>query len=675
MSLREYKRKRKFDQTPEPKGKHEKSQKGPLRFVVQMHKATRLHFDLRLEIDGVFKSWAIPKGFSLNPQDQRLAVFVEDHPLEYGSFEGIIPKGNYGAGTVMLWDSGTYVERSSKGRLDSQEAMRRGMTKGHLTFVLEGEKLRGEFALVQLKKDADQKAWLLIKKRDEFSSIKRIQSFDDHSVKTGRTLEQISKQAEKAGDIWISKEKRQKTPPAKPKPAVSASMPRKIKPMIAVHSKSPAPVDWIKEPHLHGLRALAEVEGGKVHLYSKSGLSFDKRFEKVKKELEKMDLTAVLDGEVVGNIYYVFDLLYSNGLDLRHRPLKERKQQLHKVLQETTHVKRVGKARSSDPQIAKNPLSVYQSGTSDDWKICAGQSRKAYPEQPTLTHLDKIYFPQDGYTKGDVLHYYENVADFILPYLKDRPESLSRHPGGIDQAGFYQKDMTGHIPRWFKTHRIFSKSSERSIDYPVVQDKRSLLYIANLGCIEIHPWFSRIDHLDHPDFLVIDLDPDDNDFKDVVKVALAFHELLDKIGCRNYCKTSGSTGLHIGIPTAARYDFDEVRQFAESVARVIQKKFPTLTSLERTPSRRRKKIYLDCLQNRRGQTLAAPFCIRPRPGAPVSMPLDWSEVTARLNPEQFNITNALRRVQSKGDPWKAVLGQGVDLVKCSKRLERFLLKA
>src|SRR5262245_7524894 len=200
--LKLYHRKRKFDQTPEPRGKIEKSRKGPLRFVVQLHRATRLHFDLRLEFGGVFKSWAVPKGPSLNPLDQRLAVFVEDHPIEYGSFEGIIPKGNYGAGTVMVWDRGTYVERGSEGRADSEAAMKKAFEKGHITFVVDGEKLKGEFALIKLKKDSSEKAWLLVKKRDEHSTYKRSENPHELSVKTGRSIDEIAREAEDDGDVW-----------------------------------------------------------------------------------------------------------------------------------------------------------------------------------------------------------------------------------------------------------------------------------------------------------------------------------------------------------------------------------------------------------------------------------------------------------------------------------------
>jgi bifunctional non-homologous end joining protein LigD len=429
MSLKVYNRKRKFDQTPEPKGKagggSEKGE-GPLRFVVQMHRATRLHFDLRLEFEGVFKSWAVPRGPSLNPQDQRLAVFVEDHPLEYGSFEGIIPPRNYGAGTVMVWDEGTYEERGSFGptgagepqytRKQNEEAMRKGFDKGHITFVMNGHKLKGEFALIRFKKQGDEKSWLLVKKRDAHSTYKRTATLDNHSVKTGRSLEEIAAQAEAQGDVWLPKrqklsaESQRKLPLAKSSeasrsgkkpasrvsraeeaPAVAAAsrrsepspkpdpslrqdpMPRKNKPMLATASRGGVVPsgDWIFEEERGGLRALAEVEGKRVRLYSKAGLSFEKKFGEIVEELKSLGIHAVLDGEILAAkgsaTYSVFDVLYADGRDLRKQPLRDRKRVLSELV---AGGKRVTASRELAPGsrvngriIAKNAESLYRAGT------------------------------------------------------------------------------------------------------------------------------------------------------------------------------------------------------------------------------------------------------------------------------------------------------------------------
>jgi bifunctional non-homologous end joining protein LigD len=469
------------------------SQRGPLRFYVQKHEASHLHYDLRLEFGGALKSWAVPKGPSLSPLERRLAMLVEDHPLEYGSFEGVIPKGNYGAGTVMVWDEGTYEERHSATTKAAEAAMKEGLAKGHLSFILNGRKLKGEFSLIRFKNDA--RSWLLVKKRDGYSHFKRFDRFDERSVKTGRDLREIA--------------------------------------------------------------ALAR----------------------------------------------------------RRAPAKRL-------------------------------------------------------EEPALTHLDKIYFPKDKITKGDLIDYYKSIAPVILPYLKDRPHSLHRHPNGIAAAGFYQKDLTGHLPRWLQTERIFSESADKTVNYLLCQDERSLLYMANLGCIEINPWFSRVGHLDDPDFFAIDLDPDGNPFDHVMDIAREFHGILRSVGFAHFCKTSGATGLHIGVPVGARYDFDEVRAFAEDICRLVAKKYPATTSVERSPARRKKKIYLDFLQNRRGQTLAAPFCVRPRAGAPVSMPLPWKGLAPGLKPGDFTLKNAPRLARKHDIFWRGVLGEAVNLEEGRRMLRK-----
>ena len=660
MSLPVYNRKRKFHRTPEPRGKKAKG-RGKLRFVVQMHDASHLHWDLRLEFDGVFKSWAIPKGPSLNPLDKRLAVFVEDHPLEYGSFEGIIPKGNYGAGTVMVWDKGTYNERSSKGRKDNEKAMKKALEKGHITIVMDGQKLKGEFALIKLKKAADEKSWLLIKTRDEYSTYKRTEVPNNISVKTGRTLEEITGQSPE-------RPKRKKSVPLQTKKVSREPMPRKIKPMLPTMGQTDLPnlKDWLFEPAHDGLRAIAEVEGKKVHLYSKSGLPFEKKFPQIVDELKNLNLNSVFDGEIVKSKYIIFDVLYHDGKDLRKLPLRKRKEIFSKIKFKEKHVTAIKKTKTP-MMIAKNLNSHYHSGTTSEWHIVQSKKKAAIPPPSAelqLTHLNKVYWPDEGYTKGDLINYYKKISRFILPYLKDRPESLNRQPGGIAAPSFYQKDMTGHIPRWLKIERIFSESADKSIDYVVCQDQRSLLYLANLGCIEINPWFSRVGNLDKPDFMVIDLDPDDNPFDQVIEIAQEIHKILEKIGAKNFCKTSGATGIHIGVPTGGRYDFDEVRKFAEAICRFVAKKYPGTTSVERNPQRRRKKIYLDFLQNRRGQTLAAPYCIRPKAKAPVSMPISWKKLKPGLLPEQFNIENASRLIPKQDSFWRGVLGKPINLDKC-----------
>ena len=354
MSLKKYREKRKFDQTPEPSGQEQGGQ-GALRFVVQLHRATRLHFDLRLELDGVLKSWAVPKGPALDPQERRLAVMVEDHPLEYETFEGIIPKGNYGAGTVMVWDRGTYHSRQTADRSEGERVLREGLRKGHITFILEGRKLRGEFALVKLKRGEDN-SWLLLKKSDEFAGPQDVLEFD-RSVKTNRTLDEIATEAPAAQEIWHGVGK--SFPDLSDAPV--AEMPHSIKPMLATTtSRAFSRPGWVFEIKWDGYRAIAEIQANRVRLYSRNLLPLEERFAPVVKALEEFGYDAVLDGEVVAVdesgrphfqflqdylknpqgelLYYVFDLLYLAGHDLRGLPLLRRKEILAKVFPNVPHL-------------------------------------------------------------------------------------------------------------------------------------------------------------------------------------------------------------------------------------------------------------------------------------------------------------------------------------------------
>lgn len=287
----------------------------------------------------------------------------------------------------------------------------------------------------------------------------------------------------------------------------------------------------------------------------------------------------------------------------------------------------------------------------------------------SLTNLEKIYFPDDGYTKGDIINYYHAVSKFILPYLKDRPESLNRHPNGIYAESFFQKDMRNLAPKWAYTKRIYSESNAKNINYFICNNKASLLYLINLGCIELNPWFSRVQKLDFPDYAVIDLDPENISFSKVVVVARAVKEVLDECGAKSFCKTSGATGMHVYIPLKAKYKYDVAEEFAQLVGRIVHDRIPKITSIERMPAKRKGKVYLDYLQNRAGQTLAAPYSVRPRPGATVSTPLEWKEVKEGLDPRQFTIKNLLGRLRRKGDIFKPVLGAGVNIEKCVRILE------
>ncbi len=288
----------------------------------------------------------------------------------------------------------------------------------------------------------------------------------------------------------------------------------------------------------------------------------------------------------------------------------------------------------------------------------------------SLTNLDKVFWPDEGYTKGDVIEYYREVSNYILPYLKKRPQSMFRQPDGIESNSFFQKDVEDMPPEWVTTIDIYSESNDDEITYLVCNNKSTLTYMNQLGCIEINPWLSRTVKPDKPDYCIIDLDPDGNEFDEVVETAQAVKEVLDRAEANGYCKTSGATGMHIYIPLNGKYSYDQSRDFAELIASLTHELIPDLTSLERSPKKRKNKIYLDFLQNRQSQTLAAPYSLRPKPEATISTPLEWEEVKKGLTPQEFTIETIHDRLKDKGDLFKPVRGKGIDMEKCLQNLEK-----
>lgn len=287
----------------------------------------------------------------------------------------------------------------------------------------------------------------------------------------------------------------------------------------------------------------------------------------------------------------------------------------------------------------------------------------------TLTNTAKLYWPEEKITKGNVIDYYNSIHKYILPYLKDRPQSLKRNPNGIRDKGFYHKDAGGAAPQWVQSIKIKSDHANKKIDYILCNDRATLLYLNNLGCIEFNPWHSRQGKLDHPDYMVLDIDPhDENNFEEVIETALVIKSILDKAGASSYCKTSGATGLHIYVPLKALYTYDQIRSFAEIIVKLTEDQLKETTTTERSLDKRQGKIYLDYLQNKRGQTLASVYSIRPKPGATISTPLQWSEVKTGLHPSQFNIFNIAARLDKTGDLFSGVLNEKIDLQKCIKNL-------
>lgn len=952
MDLKEYQRKRRFQETPEPSGLVGAAQ-GIARFVVQEHHARRVHWDLRLEMDGVLRSWAIPKGPSLDPADKRLAVLVEDHPIEYGEFEGIIPPGNYGAGTVMLWDRGTYLCREG----DPAQAFQRGK----MTLVLLGEKLRGEFHFVRTRRN-EGRDWLLFKGNDEFA-MSGYSPLGTRSVKSGRAIDEIRADQDAR---WTAS-----APPPRPAPAsraaspassnaasgpsrsggrahaasrkrgspstarrgaassaarrrVSDPFPAPFRPMLADSTDRPFNrPGWLFEVKWDGVRTLAFVrrQGAlqEVALYSRTLHRLNAQFPEIVDALSRLtEESVVLDGEIIAPdeagqpsfarlqqrlhlsrdsevreagaaiqvVYAVFDCLYLGGRDLHTRPLSERRKTLEGIalpagLIRGDVVSENGltlyaaiREHNLEGIIAKKAASPYRPGMrSPDWlkikarrtlnAVVAGMTRgkgnrtrtfgalilgqydptgalvhigqagggftdatlrllmerlkplitptspfasppktltpatwvrpevvveveyaertpdgvlrfpvflrvrddvpardvrtqppatapaqppapasalgkgsakpvpagapppppermppragrptgapvprTGLPEGLEYTNIDKVFFPERGYTKGDVIAYYHRIAPHILPHLEDRPLSLRRFPDGIHGKDFFQKDVPD-APAFVRTERIWSDQGDRDIRAIVGADEPELLWLAQMGCIEMHAWFSRVTPvrrradvrpgtsfsgsedaiaqsvLNYPDFVVFDIDPflfppgtgptlrhgeHDPDytrrgFEAARQAALWLGESLEALGLRAFTKTSGKTGLHVFVPIVRRYTYAQTHAFAKTMTTWLVQRHPKELTTAWGVEERVGKVFLDYNQNVRGKTLASIYSLRPVPEATVSVPVTWAEVRAGFDPLDWTITTVFDRLTRVGDLWTDVLkaAQSLDI--------------
>ncbi len=842
MSLTKYLQKRTFDKTPEPKPGETAPETGGNRFYVQRHSARRLHYDLRLEMDGVLKSWAVPKGPTLDPAEKRLAVHVEDHPLEYGEFEGTIPEGNYGAGSVLLWDRGTYEWAGDKPPAEQWQ-------RGDLKFRLHGEKLMGEFALVRLK-NSKKNEWLLIKKKD-FAAKPGWNSEDDlRSVHRGGVDPAL-------------------LPGAKPAPMPSE---KDLRPMMAFSSDTlPEGAEWIYEVKWDGVRSLCFVEDGKVRLLSRNGTAMQQTYPELAALPESLAAakTAIVDGEIVALdeqgrpsfsllqprmmagarsaaslaqsipiTLFAFDLLYYNGYDLRDVPLTERKRVLAEIVKPGTLVRfsenftgqgaeLLAAARQTGLEgiVAKRALSRYESRRSRDWmkikifsqqefvicgwtkgerepfgalvlghydaeklawvgnvgsgfdqeslervhqrlkplviaespfpdahdahkelselvtwvkpevvctvkfaswthedrlrapvflglrpdispKECVRESSAAAPaadaEEPTalplrppmltgkqaevfltvegqrlkFTNLNKVFYPREGYNKRDLINYYDAVADLLVPYLRNRPLSLKRYPDGIEGEFFFQKDAPESFPNWLRLEPIAFHDREEPTHFVVCDNRATLLYLANLGCIDQNPTMSSIGSLDNPDYVLIDLDPHGCEFDRIVEAAQLVRRKLDGLGLEGYPKTTGGDGMHIYIPIEPEYSFAQARSFAEVLARLMANERPDLFTTPRSVARRQTgKVYFDYMQIGEGKTISAPYVLRAYPGAPVATPLEWREVATGLSPAQFHIGNVLDRFARLGDVFQPALASRQRLEGALEKLEKLVREA
>ncbi len=829
MNLDEYNRKRNLSKTPEPSADINFSdQSKQLTFVIQKHKATHLHYDLRLEHKGVLKSWAIPKGPSLDPSQKRLAVQVEDHPYDYRNFEGVIPPGNYGAGTVMIWDEGTYTIPDCQDTKCTQDTFEENLYKGNLYFILHGKKIKGAFHLVQSKQQNRNNQWLLIKKTDSFSTIED-PLLKDKSVRSGRSLEEIHLQntSNVTSSIDLSQLDLSGTS--------TYPLPRElITPMFAQLVARPFDKDdWFFEIKWDGYRAIAETRKSGLLLYSRRNNSFIDDYPQITHELKKFEFQAIFDGEIVALdkdgkvdfgtlqnyrrtragflVYFIFDLLFLENHDLKNLPLYRRKHILKQILpssphiQYCDHIEKYGiaffnavKENQLEGIVAKDKNSPYQPGIrSHYWQkikitmnqefviggftepqggrtgigslligvyensdlIYAGNvgggfsndelplvrkmleniasnnspfksvnfstsgvtwvrpelvcevrfaewTSEGYLRQPVfqgfrsdvppenvrrekpssllssdlklsppvnqdsiiiiddikikITNRNKLYWPEQGLSKGDMIDYYRTVSKWILPHLKDRPQSLNRYPDGIYGKHFFHKDMD-NLPDWVSSITLPSDIEGKSIQYLLCQNEASLIYMVNLGAIEINPWISRVGHLDNPDYMIIDLDPLECPFSHIIATAKAVHEILSEINAPHYIKTSGATGLHINVPLGTLYSYEQSRQFSMLICTLVNRRLPKITSMERMPEKRVGKVYLDYLQNIKGKTMAAPYCLRPRAGAPVSTPLLWEELRDDLKIENFTMHTIVDRLEAIGDLWLPVIGKGIDM--------------
>jgi bifunctional non-homologous end joining protein LigD len=661
--LAEYRRKRDFSRTPEPAAAPvEAGVADRLRFVIHRHEARNLHYDLRLELHGVLLSWAVPRGFSWNPKDKHLAVRTEDHPIEYLRFDGVIPKGEYGAGTMAIFDEGTYREVAG--------GCAAGLEAGKLELLLDGARLRGEWHMVKTRGERD---WLLFKHRDRYAREDGQAPFP---------LELGSRPRSQ--------------PPARPA-AMRAAAPEPP-------STSP---DWLYELDFAGRRALAVVDGDDVRFHAADGAPLPVALPAIARDLATVRARrAVLDGVLVAAgdddrpdaallarrlaaeeagdvVLYAFDLLHFDDWDLRDLPLRDRKAALASILRPGPRVHYVDHVVQRGDEllavveggglpgvVAKRADAPYRAGPSDAWGRIAAARRRGKAagslrdsleagaarrlSRVKLTNRDKVYWPKEGITKGQLLDYYDLVADALLPYLRDRPCHMLRFPDGIEGKSFYQKNVTGRIPDWVPTQLVKVEGGEE-VRYVVCNDRDTLLHLVNLGSIDLHPWLSRCDAPDLPDLAVIDLDPSGSDFSKVVRVAQTVGKILRGAGLRPCVKTSGATGLHVYVPLAREYGYEQARMFCELVARLAVREHREIATVERTPARRGDKVYVDFLQNRREQTLVPPYVVRPVPGATVSTPLDWDEVRSGLHPSRFDLFGVPDRLAARGDLFRGVL--------------------
>ena len=763
--LDEYQRKRNFGFTPEPASADAGPDAGN-RFVIQRHDARSLHFDLRIEWEGVLQSWAVPKGVPLRTGVKRLAVQTEDHPLEYLSFSGVIPEGQYGAGRMSVWDTGTF---EVVGRKD-----------GEWKLALKGGLITGEYHVVRTG-DPDSRDWLIFR-------------------------------AAAAGE-------------GIPDPGPRY---RELRPMLPRLGDEPFDdPEWSFEVKWDGYRTLALISPDGNELRSRSGLDMTEEFTLGDLRRAVFVQEAILDGEVVvldadGTANFgalqrrgraptliAFDLLYADGVWLLDEAWAVRRELLGRVITPEaaprvrisddipgrgTELFAAAAAQGVEGVVAKRQDSKYLPGTrtdkwqkikvrqsgefviggytvgegsrrhslgsvivgeeadgrlehrgqvgsgissesaeqvraaldelatdappfsgefpvdgeprwveprvrctlsyaelTDDRRLRAGVFEGLVAEVPEadagrldaervvvdgdrqirLTNLTKLYWKPEGITKGDLIDHYAAVSDALVPHLEGRAMILKRYPDGADAEPFFQHNVPAGAPDWLQCVELSrsDKPDRATNTYVVVDDPLALLWVANLGCIDLNPWQSRAETPDQPTHVLFDLDPMDGvDFARVVEVALLIRDQLAQLGLRAYPKTTGGSGMHLFLPVRPGLTYEVVRLFARAIAEQLVALRPDLVTTKVPKEQRGQRVYIDSNQNGRGRSISCVYSVRPRRGAPVATPLEWDEVTPGLHPGQFTIAGAAGRVVDRGDLFARVLTDLQDLAPAIRQL-------
>ena len=861
VTLQAYRRKRDFQKTREPEGRVGRK-RSTAQFVVQKHAASHLHYDFRLELDGVLKSWAVPKGPSLDPAVRALAMEVEDHPLEYGSFEGTIPQGQYGGGTVMLWDRGTWEPEGDAAA---------GLKKGHLRFVLRGKRLKGGWSLIRMKADGERSQWLLIK-RDDAQAVHGdahgIEDRYERSVASRRTMDGIAagdkewgprgertvkrpsagkngKPRRSPSGAATSKVRRKHKPVRRPASvdeeslpagAVRRALPKEFAPQLAtLAERPPEGEEWLHELKFDGYRIVAVRRDEQVRLITRNGNDWTAKFKAVAAAVAPLTSDGtILDGELVALrpdgvpdfqrlqnairehrdgelVYYVFDMPFLGGFDLRAVPLVERKRLLADwirardsghdgVVRYSEHV--VGRGAEVLAEACRNGLEGIVSKRSDAPYECrrsttwlkskchgrqefviggytkpsgaragfgsllvgyfddeqtlhycgkvgtgfstatlkdlkkrmdeeaagdmpfddvpaairrtvkqwvrprlvaeieftewTGDGRLRHPsfqglredkkamdvkrEQPkmkarsrkivarrngvahksaevagvTLTHPDRKLFADSDVTKLEVAEYYEAVADWMLPHVVDRPLTIVRCPGGAAGECFFQKHWTAQLPEAVGRVAVPTKAGREW--YVTASDLAGIVALVQISAVEIHPWSARSDDLDRPDQVIFDLDPGPGvTWKAIVEGAVALRKLLDRLELESFVRTSGGKGLHVVVPIDRRNTWDDVGRFADELAAALVRAAPDRYVDNMRKELRKGKIFVDHFRNRRGSTSVASYSTRGRPGAPVAVPVAWSELPKLTSAAQFSVADVpprLKRLGHARDPWR-----------------------